>query len=397
MANRNLVWGVILLVISLPAAALGQGLPFSWGRNNQGQLGNGTTTDSNVPHLVANPLTVSRMAGGEHHSLQVTLETTVQSWGDNAYGQLGDNTYVDHAVPADVFDSTGVCCLRDVIEVAGGQMHSLALKSDGTVWAWGNNQYGQLGNGTTTSSAVPVRLPLDGIVAIAAGNEHSVALDVSGAVWTWGRNQLGQLGDGTFHTRLFPQRVPYLRGMMIEAIAAGGAHTLALTSGEVLAWGNNDEGQLGNGTTNLAGSPVPGWVLDPGGKARLADVSAIGVGQRHSLAVRGGARNVWSWGSDTYGQLGQGACNVINTLPVQSGAITEIVQVAGGAGHSLARRADGAVFSWGHNHFGQLGNGNNGAFICGPVGIQTTPGVAGPLGFASWIAAGAFHSLAVIH
>ena len=384
-----------LCAVSFPLTATAQGLPWSWGRNNQAQLGDGSTTDSNVPVSVAYPTSVVAMAGGYHHSLQLNVRTTVQAWGDNAYGQLGDGTSVDRPTPTFVLDPQGNCCLDDVIAIAAGIMHSMALKSDGSVWTWGNNQFGQLGDGSGVSSQLPVQVRIDNVVAIAAGYLHSVALTADGIVWTWGSNQFGQLGDGTFQNRPVPVPVHYLRGIHVDAIAAGGSHTLARIDGRVMAWGDNAEGQLGDGTTNPPGGrPVPQWVLDPSGKAYLSDVLVIGAGGRHSLAVRRGARHVWAWGSDTYGQLGTGSCNTISVLPVQSGTITEIMQLDGGDAHTIARRIDGVVFTWGHAHYGQLGNGNNGWFMCGPVGIVAGPTQANLPGFGTFVDAGAFHSLA---
>src|SRR5262249_11378416 len=247
------------------------------------------------------------IAAGNFHSLALKSDSTVWAWGWNGQGQLGNGTFTTArpwgiATPAQVPGLTGVVAIA-----AGG--HSLALKPDGAVWAWGDNQYGQLGSGSFTPSAIasPAPVPgLTGVVAISAGGGHSLALKSDGTVWAWGWNSVGQLGSGAFTTSApygsaTPAQVPGLTGAV--AISAGGRHSLAIKSdGTVLAWGNNYHGQLGNGaftTTDPRGIATPAQVPGPTG------VGAISAGGSHSLAIKSDG-TVWAWGWNGQGQLGNG-------------------------------------------------------------------------------------------
>lgn len=183
-----------------------------------------------------------------------------------------------------------------VTQVVAGNTHTASLKSDGTVWAWGNNSHGQLGDGTTINKSIPVQVLgsggvgyLTGVTAIAAGYTHTVALKADGTVWAWGYNSVGELGDGTTTNRSTPVQVlghggvGYLTG--VTAIAAGYDHTLALKSdGTLWAWGNNSNGQLGDGTTTNRFTPVQ--VVGAGGAGYLTGVTVIAGGGRHTLALK---------------------------------------------------------------------------------------------------------------
>jgi alpha-tubulin suppressor-like RCC1 family protein len=186
-----------------------------------------------------------------------------------------------------------------VVAIAAGANHSLALRSDGSVWAWGDNPWGQLGDGSTTDRFTPVQViaPSWGIKAVTSSDHHCLAVRSDGSVWAWGRNDSGQLGDGTRTTRLSPVAVSGLTG--VTALAAGEDHSLALRQdGTVSAWGSNGSGQLGDGT--FASHLLPSPVTLPGGVARVAAAGA------HSLVIRGAEGRVSAWGNNFYGQLGNG-------------------------------------------------------------------------------------------
>jgi alpha-tubulin suppressor-like RCC1 family protein len=235
---------------------------------------------------------VLAIAGGLAHSLALKSDGTVWAWGLNAFGQLGDGTTTARTTPVQVRD------LSEVTALAGGLAHSLALKSDGTVWAWGRNEAGQLGDGTTTNHFTPVQVVGPGgagflteMLAIAAAGDHSLALKSDGTVWAWGGNEAGQLGDGTTTNHFTPVQVVgpggvgFLTGVL--AIAAGTralegsiAHSLALRSdGTVWAWGPNEYGQLGDETTTNSTTPVQ--------VSGLSSMTAIAAGGVGSLAIRG--------------------------------------------------------------------------------------------------------------
>ncbi|MGB9879463.1 MAG: RCC1 domain-containing protein, partial [Anaerolineae bacterium] len=220
-----------------------------------------------------------------------------------------------------------------------GAEHSLILLANGRVMACGRNNYGQLGNGTTTSgaTAVPVEVQgLNDVVGVAAGDYHSLALLADGRVMAWGRNNCGQLGDGTTEDKLTPVQVHGISDAV--AVAAGGNHSLALLSdGRVMAWGNNEFGQLGDGTTEHRLTPVQAQ--------GIANAVAIAAGWGHCLALLSDG-SVMAWGFNGYGQLGTGTWG--NRLtPVQVANITNVVAVSAGGYHSLALLANGRIMSWG--------------------------------------------------
>jgi len=335
------------------------------------------------------------------------------AWGRNDYGQLGDDTTGNKTTPVPVKGPDGEGYLTDVVAIAAGGNHSLALKSDGTVWAWGGNDYGQLGDGTTTGKFTPVQVKgpggegyLTDIIAIAAGGYHSLALKSDGTVWAWGYNGCGQLGNGTTINRTTPVQVKRPDGKDyltdIIAIAAGTdsststpweSFSLALKSdGTVLAWGGNDYGQLGDSTTEERHLPVQ--VKGPGGEGYLTDVIVIAAGERYSLALKSDG-TVWGWGHN-YGQLGVGSGIVWTTLPKQmkgpggEGYLTDIIAIAAGGCHSLALKSDGTVWACGYNGYGQLGDGTTTGRVT-PVQVKG-PGGEGYLTDIIAIAAGTAHA-----
>jgi alpha-tubulin suppressor-like RCC1 family protein len=313
-----------------------------WGWNNYGQLDNGFATDQAqaTPERVSLNGVVS-IGAGQYHSLAVRRDGSVWGWGKNSGGQLGDGTTTDRSSPVQVVGLTGA------VAVAGGWDHSIALRGDGTVWAWGANYAGQLGDGTTASALVPRRVPgLTDIIAIAANRSQSFALADDGTLWGWGYNGYGQLGDGTTTDRSSP--VAVLSG--VTAVAAGYLHTLALRSdGTVWAWGANYFGQLGLGTQTPF-EPTPQHV------SALPSVSALGAGYDHSLAVAADG-TVYAWGYNQYGQAGDSSLVEAVLAPTHVPGLTGIVAVAGGLYHSVALGANGRIYGWGSDAHGQLGDG----------------------------------------
>ncbi|MCL1885955.1 MAG: S8 family serine peptidase, partial [Dehalococcoidia bacterium] len=316
-------------------------------------------------------LTVVQVAAGYDHTLVLMSDGSVWAWGTNNWGQCGIGTASSSEMLVQVIG------LSNVIAVAAGRYHSLAVKSDGTVWAWGNNGYGKLGDGTTTNRYTAVQVSgLTGVTAIAAGYYHSIALKSGGTVWAWGWNDYGQLGDGTSVNRSTAVQVSGLTG--ITAIAGGYAHSLALKSNNtVWSWGQNTYGQLGDGTTTQSPTAVQ--------VSGLTGVTAIDGGGTHSVALLSSG-TVWAWGNNNFGQLGHEALSSRKT-PIQVVGLTGVAAIAGGYDHSLALKSDGTVWTWGRNNLGQLGNGTltNSAT---PVQVIGLTGVTA-------IAAGAAQSLAL--
>ncbi|MCD6309318.1 MAG: hypothetical protein J7M18_01310, partial [Candidatus Eremiobacteraeota bacterium] len=316
------------------------GLGWSWGRNGDGQLGVGDWVQRDAPAQVSSITTIIAISGGDLHSMALRNNGTVMTWGSNSEGQLGNGTTVDANTP----QAPG---LTGIIDVSAGMLHSMALRSDGTVWTWGDNYYGQLGDGTFIDSWVPKQISLDDIIAISAGGHHSMALMNDGTVWTWGDNYYGQLGNNSLVGSPTPVQVNISN--VIE-ISAGYFHSMALKNdGTVWVWGYNGHGQLGDGTTSQA--------LVPQQVPSLNNVSAISGGGGHSLFLINGT--VWSCGWNNHGQVGNNSTFDQDT-PVQVWNIADIISISAGYQHSLAVQNDGTTWSWGGNDYGQLGNGNSG-------------------------------------
>ncbi|MFC5404793.1 S-layer homology domain-containing protein [Cohnella soli] len=335
------------------------GTVWAWGANNYGQLGMGTVgKDSSTPVQVSNLSDVVAIAaeGGQSflktgHTVALKSDGTVWTWGNNENGQLGIGT-LDKGSPVPV----QVPNLSDVVAITAGSLHTMALKSNGTVWAWGYNYYGQLGNGKTGSSTVPVQVSnLSGVISISAKYMQSSAVRSDGTVWTWGSNFYGQLGyDTGKKNNPTPKQVPKVKG--IVSIAQGQLFTAALGSdGTVWTWGLNLFGSLGNGTsgqqTEFYEPQQVLYSLNP--SRELSGVVSISAGQGHTLALLSDG-SVWGWGQNDYGMLGNGNLThrpLANKIELNG----SIVAVGTGKFHSIAVRKDGTVWTWGLNGSYRLG------------------------------------------
>ena len=315
----------------------------AWGSNTEGQLGDGTNTDSNIPVQVANLTDVIRVAAGKYHSIALKGDGTAWGFGNNGSGQLGNGSTVNSNIPVQVSG------LTNIVDIAAGDDHTLAIRGDSTVWAWGGNSWGQLGNGTTNDSDTPVQVTgISGAVAVAAGELFSMALLGDGTIMAWGANQNGQLGNGTLYNTNVPVLVPDFYDVV--DIAVGTSHSVALKNdGTVWAWGYNYLGQIGNGTNT--NSLVP---LQATGIQAVTNISAGGA---TSYAIKNNG-TAWSWGWNSNGQLGNGT-TVDSNLPVQITGLSNMSAIAGGSFHGLSIDHAGSLFAWGYNSYGQLGNGTN--------------------------------------
>ncbi|WP_323022491.1 Ig-like domain repeat protein [Pararhodobacter sp.] len=325
----------------------------------------------------AQPLTIisrPQIVAGGHHSCARTTDRSLFCWGDNVSGQVGNASNEDqlNPQPIPVYSS----------DVALGEFHTCALRENGRPYCWGRNNAGQVGDGTTQGRWRPVSVPgLRRVTQVVAGAEHSCALHSNGTVSCWGANGAGQLGDRSFTDRLTPVSVIGLR--RVTALTAGGNHTCALRdTGMVLCWGANESGQLGDGTTTNRSQPT---IVIPFGRVRQ-----ISAGGSHTCALNN-SYNVFCWGSNSAGQVGDGsftdrpqAVRVLR-LPVQS-----IAQVSTGGLHSCALTVDGTGFCWGSNTAGQLGDGTTRS-RWRPVMF------AGPETAMDQLTAGGLHSCGIIN
>ena len=333
-------------------ALITDGSVWAWGNNSCGQLGYKDTQKFNIfssarkviersegnsstpKKIIASG--VIAIAAGNYHTLALKIDGSLWAWGYNVAGQLGDGTTTGSWIPKQIIAS-------GVTAITAGESYSLAIKADGSLWAWGKNTYGQLGDDTTTDSLVPKQIIASGVQAVAAGYGHNIALKTDGSLWAWGHNWSGALGDGTTTDSLVPKQI-IASGVI--AIAAGNYHTLALKiDGSLWAWGKNTYGQLGDGTTTE--SWIPTQIIASG-------VTAITAGSGLSIALKTDG-SLWAWGNNAWGQLGDGTTT-------DSYAPKEIIArgvkaVAAGDKHIVAIKAGGSLWAWGDNWSGKLGTG----------------------------------------
>ncbi len=320
-----------------------------WGSNSNGQLGDGSLTSRSVP------VDVSGLQGGvaalsagssSFHTCALTSAGGVKCWGQNTYGQLGDGTATRRLAPVDVTGLPG-----SVVAIATGSEHTCALTTGGAVKCWGWNTYGQLGDNSATTRVTPVNVTglQSGVTAIAAGLGQTCAVTSGGAATCWGYNYDGELGDGTTTNRAAPVAVIGLQNG-VAALSAGSFHTCVLTSGGgAKYWGNNASGQLGDGTTTTRHTPVNVSGLQTG----AASVEA-GGGHNCAVTTAGGAR---CWGNNDDGELGDGTTTgrpiPVDVVGLQNG----VAGISAGATHTCAFTAAGVARCWGWNHNGELGDG----------------------------------------
>jgi alpha-tubulin suppressor-like RCC1 family protein len=330
------------------------GTVWAWGNNSSGQLGDGTTTIRTAPVQVSGLTRVVAVAAGRTHSLALKDDGTVWAWGDNSAGELGDGTTVPRLRPVQVNQ------LHGVVAIAAGGLHfNLALKRDGTVSAWGDNFYGQLGDTTRTPRLRPVEVQgLHDVTAISAGYGHAIALLANGSVSTWGWNALGQLGDGTLIDRATPAIVRGV-GNAVAVTAGTLSHTLVLKGdGTLLGWGNNYSGQLGDNLLPYRTAPAP--------VAGVSEIIAIVSGSSHCIAQRrdGG---ICVWGLNLSGQLGFNT-PLYSQKPVpQQNWPQDMTALSAAGNQTVVLTKEGKVLAAGNNDYGQWGDGTTTPTV-------TTPG-----------------------
>jgi alpha-tubulin suppressor-like RCC1 family protein len=328
------------------------GFIWSWGLgdNEFGQAGINQRDTINSPFPVVGGFTDwCQVSAGRIHSLGVRQNGTAWAWGAGGSGRLGDGTTVNKSSPVSVVGG-----FTDWCQVSAGQFHSLGVRQNGTAWGWGSNGFGELGDVIRISTCSPVSV-VGGFTdwcQVSAGHcQHSLGLRTAGSLWAWGNNGSGQLGDGTIVAKSSP--VSVVGGFTDwSQVSAGGTHSLGVRqNGTAWAWGCNVCGRLGDNCTVNRSSPVS--VV--GGFTDWCQVSA---GEEHSLGVRQNG-TAWAWGCNVCGRLGDN-CTVNRSSPVSVvGGFTDWCQVSAGTCHNLGLRRNGTVWAWGRNNDSQLGDGTN--------------------------------------
>lgn len=347
------------------------------GDNTWGQLGNETFLSSSDPvSVMANgkQMTgIKKVSNGYGFSVILKGDSTVWSVGWDEYGKLGDGSDVNKNSAVQVKGAHGNGHLRNFRDVSAGYRHAIAVKNDGSVWAWGSSSHGQLGGGDRNTSTVPIRVKgvegtdwLKDVISVYANANCSMALKSNRTVYAWGNNDKGQVGDGTTTNRDIPVQVRGKDGIgyltNIKQIATAEGCSLALSwDGTVWSWGGNQNGRLGGGDTRFFPDKVQKSAEFDGGE--LTDIVAISAGYYHNLALDKYG-NVWAWGKNNIGQLGINNQTDQNTAVKVKGVggngyLSNITAISAGREYSVAARADGRIFAWGYNKFGQFGIGTS--------------------------------------
>jgi len=320
------------------------GTLWSWGENLNGVLGNGSSGGINTtPNQVGTDADWQIVNVSINHALAIKTNGTLWAWGYNGYGQIGDNTTIDKYIPTQI----GIENNWELI--SAGYLHSVALKQDGTIWTWGNNINGRLGiGGGSIIISNPVQIGSDNNwETISAGGEHTLGIKLDGTLWAWGNNFYGQLGDGTFNSKNIPVKIGIDNNW--KTISAGDGHCLAVkTDGTLWAWGLNTFGELGDGTLNNSNVPIQ--------IGTSTNWKSISIGKYQSYALKQDG-TLWAWGLNDVGQLGDGTL-VDKSTPVQIGTNTDWYYLGFSESQGeFAIKQNGSLWGWGANNNGQIGDG----------------------------------------
>jgi alpha-tubulin suppressor-like RCC1 family protein len=355
---------------------------WTWGFNTSGQLGDNTVVTRSTPVTTfAAGFTWKQVSCGSVHTAAIKTDGTLWTWGQNSFGQLGDNTTTSRPTPVTTFAGG-----TNWKQVACGQYYMAAIKTDGTLWTWGSNGYGNLGDNTRTSRPTPATTFAGGTnwKQVAGGGIHTAAIKTDGTLWTWGYNLNGQLGiNNITQTMVCSPVTTFAGGTNWKQVSCGIRHTSAIkTDGTLWTWGYNTSGQLGDNTTTQRNIPVTTFA----GGTNWKQVSACNG--YHTAAIKTDG-TLWTWGVNINGGLGINDPPANRNTPITTFAGgTNWKQVACGQYYMAAIKTDGTLWNWGRNTEGQLGDNT--------IIIKCTP-VTAFVGGTNWkqISGGFYHTSAV--
>jgi alpha-tubulin suppressor-like RCC1 family protein len=354
-------WKVVSAGMDHTIAVKPDGTLWAWGFNGSGQLGIGNTDEKNSPTQIGTATNWQIVSAGGNHSFAIKTDGTLWGWGDNFWGQVGVGTY-----GTEIYTPTKIGTSTNWKSISVGLNFTLGIKTDGTLWAWGENYFGQLGISGQTPSPVKVGVETNW-QSVDAGNAHTMAIKTDGTLWGWGFNSYGQLGDGTILEKSTPQRIGSDGNW--QSIATGNNFSMALkTDGTLWTWGSNFLGQLGDGT-----------YIDKKTPTQIGNSSwkTISAGNVNSLAIKADG-SLWRWGW-ILGEVGYGIENSDN-IPTQLGQGSNWQSISSGDKHSFAFKTDGTLWGWGDYFWGKLGIDGNLDFR--EPQLVTTPA---PIGLATQI------------
>ena len=340
-ANQQIVAGYNHTV-----ALKSNGTVLAWGNNAYGQLGDGTVIDRPLPTPVLGLTGVIKVAAGNYRTVALKSDGCLWTWGENTGGYLGIGSYDGNPHPEPIL----IQGFTNIIDIASGSLHTLALKSDGSLWAWGYNFFGQIGNGTQNRSTSPIQVPgMTNVKEIAASGDHSFALKNDGTLWAWGENQRGFLGNNSNSGGTFTP-VNVLSG--VSKIFTGNCITIAIkNNGTAWAWGDNYSGEICGATSNEQKTPFQ--------VSCISNISKIVMGCAFIIMLKSDG-SIWSWGSNQSGLLGIGSADSDSHItPIELTSIRNAVDISTSGEHVTVLKDDGSVLAWGQNYYGQLGDGTS--------------------------------------
>lgn len=337
-----------------------QGYLYSWGRNNYGQLGIGSTANKSSPNIVGSLDTWKTLASNYLGSMaSIKVDGTLWTWGTNSNGQLGLGNTTAYSSPKQVGSGTNWS------QLSGGRQFFAAIKTDGTLWTWGANGNGQLGTGNTTYYSSPKQIgALTSWVSVTCGYANTFAIKTDGTLWSWGRNDYGQLGLGNTTQYSSPKQVGSDTNWALAGSIGTTSSIFLRTDGTLWTCGRNQNGQLG---LNISGAYTSKSSPNQVGTLTTWANFKKEAGANFALAVKTDG-TLWSWGYNNAYQLGVGNLTDYSS-PKQIGALTNWSKVSGWESFSVAIKTDGTLWVWGEGSYGQLGQNNATTQYSSPVQV----------------------------